>query len=134
MRYNAPRSREVVVKAIQFRTTLIILTALLVVGLAACSGGGTPAPRTIKLEALDIEWSETALSAQAGQPITVVVENKGVLDHNFVIEELGIEVHLQPGDKEEVTFVVDEAGTYQYLCTIPGHLDAGMLGTLTIEP
>jgi uncharacterized cupredoxin-like copper-binding protein len=25
------------------------------------------------------------------------------------------------------------AGTYQFWCTVPGHRDAGMTGTLTVE-
>jgi nitrite reductase (NO-forming) len=85
------------------------------------------------LEALDIKWDKIELEARAGQTITLVIENKGVLDHDFVIEELGIEVKLSPGETQEVTFVVDEIGTYTYICAVPGHLDAGMIGQLTIS-
>jgi uncharacterized cupredoxin-like copper-binding protein len=91
-----------------------------------------PPPLTIRLEAEDIQWSQTGWQAKSGQPITVVIENIGSLDHNFVIEELDIELNLSPGETKEISFIFDAAGVYQYLCTVPGHLDAGMIGTITI--
>ena len=36
-----------------------------------------------------------------------------------------------PGSTEK--FTVDEAGTYQVICAIETHFDAGMEGTLTVE-
>jgi azurin len=37
------------------------------------------------------------------------------------------------GETVEVTFKVPAAGTYTYLCTFPGHFQAGMRGTLTVK-
>ena len=33
-----------------------------------------------------------------------------------------------------VSFTAGEAGTYQYLCPVPGHAQKGMVGTLVVEP
>jgi azurin len=39
-----------------------------------------------------------------------------------------------PGETMEVTFKVPaKAGSYQYLCTFPGHYAAGMKGTLVVQ-
>ncbi|MBX6351629.1 MAG: hypothetical protein IRZ11_09015, partial [Clostridia bacterium] len=32
------------------------------------------------------------------------------------------------------SYTFDEAGTYPYLCTVPGHAQAGMVGTVTVVP
>ena len=38
------------------------------------------------------------------------------------------------GETDEVTFTApEEPGDYEYICTFPGHLAAGMKGTLTVE-
>ena len=39
-----------------------------------------------------------------------------------------------PGETVEVTFKVpDQAGTYTFLCSFPGHFAAGMRGTLVVK-
>ncbi len=59
------------------------------------------------------------------------------MEHDFTIEELGVESGtVQAGtDNSEVvvTFTVTEAGTYEYFCSIPGHREGGMFGTFTVE-
>jgi azurin len=40
---------------------------------------------------------------------------------------------LGPGESDTVTFTASAAGTYDYVCTFPGHALAGMRGTLTVK-
>jgi azurin len=40
---------------------------------------------------------------------------------------------LGPGESDTVTFTAPAAGTYDYICTFPGHALAGMHGTLTVK-
>lgn len=93
----------------------------------ASTDGGSPL-----LQALDpYEWSETELTVQPGDTIEAV--NAGVSQHNFVVEELGIEVDLT-SDPVAITIPDDaEPGEYEFICSIPGHAENGMVGTLTIE-
>ncbi|MBA2468745.1 MAG: c-type cytochrome [Chloroflexia bacterium] len=93
---------------------------------AASEGGSTV------LEALDpFEWSETELTVQPGDTIEVV--NAGVSDHDFTVEELGISEVLTP-DPIAITIPEDAApGEYEFICSIPGHAENGMVGTLIIE-
>lgn len=44
------------------------------------------------------------------------------------------ELELRPNTKAEWVFVPVRSGTYQLRCTIPGHTEAGMIGTITIKP
>jgi azurin len=40
---------------------------------------------------------------------------------------------LGPGETDSVTFTAPAAGTYDYVCTFPGHALTGMRGTLTVK-
>ncbi len=84
------------------------------------------------LEALDpYEWSQTEITVQPGDTIEVV--NAGVSEHNFEVEELGIEQDLT-SDPVAVTIPADAApGEYEFICSVPGHAENGMVGTLIIE-
>ncbi len=113
------------------RTLQFSFLALLLVALAACSS--TPQTLEITLVAEDIMWGTDTIHAKVGQPIEITLRNDGALDHNFVIESLGVDVLLTPGDIEVVpVFTPDAAGTIVYICNIPGHEEAGMVGEIIV--
>ena len=114
------------------RVTLSILMFGLLAVLASCSS--TPKPVQITLTAEDIMWSTTEIHAKVNQPVELTLRNDGALDHDFVSEKLGIDVLLHPGDVEVVNFTVDHAATIKYICSIPGHEEAGMVGQIIIAP
>ena len=41
-------------------------------------------------------------------------------------------LHALPGGTAELTFRTGQTGTFDFYCTIPGHKQAGMMGTLTV--
>jgi nitrite reductase (NO-forming) len=129
------------------RSLLVGLTALLPV-LAACtsataskpSDGATPGSATtqqLAVKAMDtMKFDPPMLTARAGQPIQVTLDDTGALVHDFSITE-GVSQPIknvaQPGQKAVATFTIDKPGTYTYFCSEPGHEQAGMKGTLTIQ-
>jgi heme/copper-type cytochrome/quinol oxidase subunit 2 len=98
--------------------------------LAACSS--TPPKLQFTVVAEDIMWSTTEIHAKVNQPIELTLRNDGALDHDFTIEELGIDVLLHPGDIQIVNFTVDHVASIKYICSIPGHEEAGMVGEIII--
>ena len=40
---------------------------------------------------------------------------------------------LKPGESVFSEFIPGEPGTYYYICTVPGHRDMGMVGTIIVE-
>jgi plastocyanin len=95
---------------------------------AAGSGGG----ETVTVESYDIYFEPSELSIPADTDVTVSLPNEGVTLHNFSIDELGIDVDIDPGATEE-TVINAPAGTYEFYCNVPGHKPAGMVGTLTVQ-
>ncbi|HEV2129256.1 MAG TPA: c-type cytochrome [Thermomicrobiales bacterium] len=88
----------------------------------------------VVLEAIDpYEWSETEPIVAPGSTITAV--NAGSLEHNFTVDELGIAEDL-PTDGTNVTITIPEdaePGQYEFYCSVPGHREGGMVGTLIVE-
>lgn len=83
--------------------------------------------------AIDIAY-ESAPEALPTGDVDVRLENEGVIEHNVVIEELDDELILEaPGGGTDEATVSFEAGDYTYYCSIPGHREAGMEGTLTVS-
>jgi uncharacterized cupredoxin-like copper-binding protein len=42
------------------------------------------------------------------------------------------ELELRPGTRADWVFIPLRAGTYQLRCTVPGHTEAGMVGTIEV--
>jgi uncharacterized cupredoxin-like copper-binding protein/mono/diheme cytochrome c family protein len=91
---------------------------------------GAP-PVAARLEAYDIGWREKELTIGTG-PQVIAITNTGASLHDFTIDELGIKVDLPAGQTTNVE-IDAPAGTYTFYCSIPGHRQAGMEGTLTVE-
>ena len=88
----------------------------------------------VLLEAQDpYAWSQTEITVKPGDTIQVV--NAGVLEHDFTVDDWGIEEALTSG-AEPVTITIPEdaaPGDYEFYCSIPGHEESGMVGTITVE-
>jgi uncharacterized cupredoxin-like copper-binding protein len=88
------------------------------------------APITVELE--DIKFVPNAITVPANTPTTVTLHNSGAAPHNFSIDALNISEDLVPGETKEVE-INAAAGEYEFYCDVPGHKDAGMVGTLTVQ-
>jgi plastocyanin len=98
------------------------------------AGGG--ASTTLELEASEtaLEFSTTHLEAKAGK-VTIDFTNPAPLEHNVVIEQNGKELAgfapIAEGKESETADL--KPGTYTFFCSVPGHREAGMEGTLTVK-
>lgn len=92
---------------------------------------------TLKLAAdpAAIAYDKTELSSAPGK-VTIDFENPAALEHDVAIEaEGGEELAVSETITEGKTSVSAELapGTYTFFCTVPGHREAGMEGTLTVR-
>jgi uncharacterized cupredoxin-like copper-binding protein len=145
---------------LKVRFWLLSLALASAVALAACgSTGGTGGDGggALSVNMLDtLKFEPAALSVKAGTATQVSAKNTGAQAHNFVVvkpedeNRVATEAAAKNGDasgiagvlaggasvaggaSENVTVNVP-AGTYSYICTIPGHYQAGMKGTLTAQ-
>ncbi len=78
--------------------------------------------------------------------VTFELRNVGAVPHRFNLLQPGINItranEFDPAtslgeilvgrDGQQSTTIELEAGVYEYVCLIPGHLEAGMAGVLTV--
>ena len=94
----------------------------------AASGSDT----AVTVNAVDINFEPKQLSIAADTDVTITVVNKGVLQHDFNIEDTDYATDLlNGGDSTDLTVNLP-AGEYTYFCSVPGHREAGMEGKLTV--
>ncbi len=94
------------------------------------SGGGTA--NAIGLDVAISGFSPKDLEATEGD-VTITLHNLDAFPHDFTIDELGVKVALDANATVTQTFPA-AAGVYDFYCSIPGHREAGMQGTLTVLP
>jgi len=112
-------------------------------GAAPAAGAAPPAGgQPLTIEAFDIGWRHDGQETAPGAPIevaaapgaTINLPNAGAAMHNFSVDALGIDVDMAPGETATVTLPADAApGTYEFYCNVPGHKQAGQVGTLIIQ-
>lgn len=73
------------------------------------------------------------LVVKVGDVVRVVLASGDGMEHDFLIDELGVESEITSGEEVSVTFTVTEEGTFQYYCSLPGHLQGGMFGNFIVE-
>lgn len=101
----------------------------------------------------DMRFSPAQIEVKAGETVRFFVKNKGKLAHELVIGNLAsLQEHaemmrqmpnmqhgepnmisLQPGQMGGLIWTFDQAGTVDFACLIPGHMEAGMKGSIKVE-
>jgi plastocyanin len=105
------------------------------------ASGGTSsagASSSVSLEANregQLEYNTKSLTAKAGK-VSIDFTNMASLMHNVTVEsssgqKLG-ETPTFAGGSKTLTLSL-KAGTYKFFCSVPGHRQAGMEGTLTVK-
>ena len=101
---------------------------------AGAGGGGstvdisTPGGSTLAYDQKDV-------SAKAGS-VTINFDNKEALQHDVAVADSSGKVLGQTDlvSSGTANATVDlQPGTYTFYCTVPGHKEAGMEGTLTVK-
>jgi plastocyanin len=96
-----------------------------------------PGGSTLRLSADpggELRFDRRSLEARAGQ-VTVVMDNPSSLQHNVSIEGRGVDQEGETVGKGGRSTVRAELrpGRYDFYCSVPGHRQGGMEGTLTVR-
>ncbi len=78
-------------------------------------------------------FAPNTLTVNKGDTVKIHFVNSGGM-HDFVIDEFNARTsRIQGGQSEDITFVADKAGTFEYYCSVGTHRQMGMRGTLTVK-
>lgn len=121
-----------------------IAAAALVILLAGTACQSPPAaadqpaagqPATITVVTTEFKFQPEVLTVRVGDRVRVTLDNsQGVLQHDMLQSDLKIHAEVQPGKKVTFEFTPAQAGTFDLVCSVPGHKEAGMTGKLVVQP
>ncbi len=114
---------------------------------STASNGGAGAEITAQVT--EFQFTPDSWEVPAGAEVMLTLDNQGTVEHTFLVIADGgrvssagdvgqatPEAQAQAGSRAEATFTApSQPGSYQVICTIPGHLESGMEAILTVtEP
>ena len=93
------------------------------------------------------EGHNPEIKVKSGDTVTIKSANNGISFHAFGVVSNPDDVNsilfnsaigsmnnpIKPKEAKEVTFTAGAPGSYQYICTIPGHAALGMQGSFVVE-
>lgn len=110
------------------RLAVLALPAVIAMACAGGGGGGNTVQMT------EFKFEPANLTAKVGQPLRVTLQNAGTVVHDFTIKDLNAaSPKVQPKQSVTYEFTPSRAGTFDIICTEPGHQEGGMVGKLTVQ-
>ena len=105
-------------------------------GEEASEEGAASAPATFQVSLTEFAISPPMIHAPAGEPLSFEVTNDGTAPHTFAVdtgEGVQATAEIQPAESATLEVSALQAGTYETFCTISGHREAGMVGSLMVQ-
>jgi uncharacterized cupredoxin-like copper-binding protein len=124
--------------------------------LAGCAGSRQQVAE-VRVTMTEFGFTPAELAVTAGQPVRLLLTNDGTLEHDLSIMEFPMEtsssevgagestghvmemtmdpeLHMSAlaGESATLEFTPTVPGTYEFFCTVAGHREAGMTGTLSV--
>lgn len=139
------------------RLSITLLAASL---LAACGAtAAAPAePQSLTVKTNEFTFVPAQITVASAQPVELTLQNTGAVEHDWSVREIDLsgkpttagesgdghmagdmhdapKLHVAagPGGQAKLSFVASKPGTYEFFCTVAGHKEAGMVGTLTVK-
>lgn len=127
------------------RFAVLLIASLCVIGLLAACGGSSSknssgssssggSGNSVTIDMTEMKFTPNTFTVKAGDKVTVKLENKGTVLHDFSIDSLKVQQNVEPGKSATVTFTApSSAGDVVFYCNQPGHEAAGMKGTMKVQ-
>jgi plastocyanin len=104
-------------------------------GEALISPTSSPPADELRIVSKEFSFSVPPTRVAAGRPVTVVLDNsQGETEHRVVFTRLGLRLSATAGGVTKQVYTFKRSGEYEFVCDLPGHLEAGMKGKLTVGP
>jgi len=82
----------------------------------------------------EFAFTPSSITLKKGLATQITFKNMGKFPHNLTIPDLNVKTKtIQPGEQDTIQFTPDKTGQFSFICTVPGHVDKGMKGTLTVQ-
>jgi uncharacterized cupredoxin-like copper-binding protein len=110
--------------------------------------------RTVRVEMSDeMRFEPSSIAVRKGETIRFVIHNGGAVPHEMVlgtradlvkhaemmkkfpgmVHEEPSMARVEPGRRGEIVWQFSKRGRFEFACLVPGHFDAGMVGSLDVR-
>jgi uncharacterized cupredoxin-like copper-binding protein len=133
------------------RSVATVATALFATTLVACGGSdhGTSSggmhhgtaemedrpvasgAREIPVAANKLTFTPKSIQMRAGVPVAILLTAKDI-EHDFYVRGVGHVVHAAADSTANGGLTIKQPGSYSFWCTVSGHKQGGMVGTITV--
>ncbi len=139
------------------RLSLALVAAIILTACGA-TGDAPSATQSLRVTAKEFAFAPAQLTVTSAQPVELTLQNTGTVEHDWSVQEIELagnptatqetggghmigdlhdapKLHVAagPGAQGKLTFTPSKAGTYEFFCSVVGHKEAGMVGTLTVK-
>jgi uncharacterized cupredoxin-like copper-binding protein len=114
------------------------------------SGCTSDAAATVEIAIHYSRFQPDLITVPAGRPIRFVLSNQDPIDHEWIVGDDDVHERHRTGTEPShgarpteqsvpalgsvrTTVTFERAGTYRFICHLPGHEAYGMVGTLTVR-
>jgi len=111
-----------------------VATSFVAAAVGSAGGGVADAPTvTGVVTAENTKFVATSLEMKKGEVLGLFVINKDGLAHSFTIDALNINIQLPANSTTAVAIKPTATGKLEFYCAVPGHKQAGMVGTIAVQ-
>src|SRR3990167_8197907 len=85
------------------------------------------------LSASSFKYDITEIRVKKGDTVKITLNNTGGM-HDWMVAEFDARTkQITDGQTDTITFVADQAGEFEYYCSVGNHRAIGMVGKLIVE-
>lgn len=89
--------------------------------------------KEFKVSGSNFKFDVSEIQVKKGDKVRIVFTSASGF-HDWVVDEFNARTkQLQAGETDTIEFVADQAGTFEYYCSVGKHRQMGMVGTLIVE-
>lgn len=94
----------------------------------------TVVPHEIFISGSEFKYSPSSISLTAGESVKITFQNDGKYPHDFAIEGLNVKTAvIGAGEQAVLEFTAPATGNYTTYCSVAGHREAGMEGSVSVQ-
>ena len=90
--------------------------------------------RELTVQGFEYGFDPAELTIHRGETVRLLFRNTGTIDHDLTIPDWDAATPvLAPGEEAVVEVQARRSGAFRFLCSVPGHNELGMNGTIRVE-
>lgn len=125
---------QAAVRVVSLRQRWSGAVGILALGLAAAScawpPGSSPDPQ-VAMTLSEFAFEPAQLNLERGKKTILVLQNRGTVEHSFAIPKQNLPPTRVGAGQTARAEIALPPGTFQFVCIIEGHEQAGMVGQIT---